>query len=169
LLPDKKDWQESMVMSKILDLFRRPAKAKYFMEDEFFGTLTWDEDYPLGWRGILTLADGKTSAFTIDGAKTDESIPEEVRKLAKFLIANEPLIRDKIAVSMSGIYNGAWSGDDTITPEEMAQRINLTDVSFYEEGGGELYYYADDYLFTDHAICASIDANGEVSEPDLEG
>jgi Uncharacterized protein conserved in bacteria len=158
-----------MVMSKILDLFRRTEKVKHIMEDEFFGTLTWDEDHQMGWRGIMTLANGKTSAFMIDGAKTDESVPEAVRNTAKFLIANEPLIRDKIAASMSGIYNGTWSGGDTITPEEMAQRITLTDVSFYEEGGGELYYQAADELFTDHTICASLEANGEIGEPELEG
>jgi|GEM_PF-3391961 len=158
-----------MVMSKILDLFRRPPKVKHTMEDEFFGTLTWDEDYPLGWCGILTLANGKTSSFTIEGAKTDESIPEKVREMAKFLIANERLIHDKIAASMSEIYNGPWGGGDTLTPEELAQKINLKDVSFYEEGGGELYYEADDEIFTDHMICASIDENGEIGEPELEG
>ncbi len=158
-----------MVMSKILDLFRRPPKVKHILEDEFFGTLTWDEEHQLGWRGIMTLANGKTSAFIIDGTKTDESIPEVVRNTAQFLIANAQLIHDKIAVSMSEIYNGTWGGGDTITPEEMAQRINLRDVSFYDEGGAELYYEADDELFTDHMICAYLDENGEISEPDLAG
>lgn len=157
-----------MVMSRILDLFRRPAKVEHIMEDEFFGNLTWGEKYH-GWRGIMTLADGKTSALVIDGVKTDESIPEVVRNTAQFLIANEPLIRDKIAVSMSEFYNGTWGDGDTITPEELAQRIALTSVSFYEEGGGELYYEAADGLFTDHTICASLDANGEIGEPELEG
>jgi hypothetical protein len=157
-----------MVMRKIFDRFRRPAKAKHIIEDELFGNLTWDENRN-GWRGIMTMADGKTSALTIDGAKTDESIPEAVRDAVKFLMANEPLIRDKIAVSMSKVYNGTWGDGDTITPEELAQRITLTDVSFYEEGGGELYYTADDDLFTDHTICAPIDANGEIGEPELAG
>ncbi|HVF87574.1 MAG TPA: DUF2262 domain-containing protein [Pyrinomonadaceae bacterium] len=136
------------------------------MEDELFGTLTWDEKYR-GWRGAM--ANRKTAALIIDGDKTDESIPETVRNTFKFLLANEPRISDKIAVSMSELYNGPWGGGDTITPEEMAQRIALTEVSFYEEGGGELYYQAHDNLFTDHTICASMDANGEVTEPELEG
>jgi hypothetical protein len=156
------------MISKILDRFRRPAKAEYVMEDELLGNLTWDEDYR-AWRGVMIMANGRTSAFTIDGVKTDESIPEVIRNTAQFLLANEPLIRDKIAVSMSGIYNGTWGGGDTITPEEMTQRIALTDVSFYDEGGAELYYTADDNLFTDHAICVSLDASGEISEPDLAG
>lgn len=158
-----------MVMSKIFDLFRRTEKVEHIMEDELFGTLMWDEEHQLGWRGMMTLANGKTSAFTIDGAKTDESIPEAVRNTFKFLIANAPLIHDKIAVSMSEFYNGTWGGGDTITPVEMAQRINLTDVSFYEEGGAELYYKAEDELFTDHTICAPLEANGEIGEPDLAG
>jgi hypothetical protein len=157
-----------MVMSRILDLFRCPAKAEHIMEDELFGKLTWDEAHR-GWRGIMVMANGRTSAFTIDAAKTDEPILEEVRNIAKFLMANEPLIRDKIAASMSEFYNGTWGNGDTITPEEMTQRIALTDVSFYGEDGGELYYEADDELFTDHAICASIDANGEIGEPEIAG
>jgi hypothetical protein len=157
-----------MVIHKILDLFRRPAKAVHILEDKLFGNLTWGEEYR-GWRGIMTMANGKTSALTIDGVKTDEAIPEEVRNTAEFLIANEPQIRDKIAVSMSEFYNGTWGDGDTITPEELAQRITLTDVSFYEEGGGELYYTADDDLFTDHTICTPLDANGEIGEPQLEG
>jgi len=70
---------------------------------------------------------------------------------------------------MSKFYNGTWGGGETITPEAMAQRITLVDVSFYEEGGGELYYKADAGLFTDHTICASIDTNGEIGEPELAG
>ncbi len=157
-----------MVLRKILDRFRRSAKAEHIMEDELLGNLTWSEKYG-GWRGIMTMANGQTATFTIDGVETEESITEAARNTIKFLIANEPLIRDKIAVSMSEIYNGTWGDGDTITPEELAQRITLTDVSFYEEGDGELYYKADDGLFTDHIICASIDANGEIGEPELAG
>jgi hypothetical protein len=157
-----------MVMRKILDLFRRPEQVKHIMNDELFGILTWDEVYS-GWRGIVTTANGRTSALTIDGQKTDESFPELARNTVKFLMANEPLVRHKIAVSMSEIYNGPWSGGDIITPEEMAQRITLTEVSFYGEEGVELYYKADDELFTDHTICAPIDENGEIGEPELEG
>ena len=157
-----------MVMRKLLDRFRRPAKAEHVMEDELFGHLTWGEKYG-GWRGVVTMANGKTATVTIDGVEAEESITEAARNTFKFLTANEPLIRNKIAVSMSELYNGTWGGDDTITPEEMAQRISLADVSFYEEGGGELYYKADDDLFTDHTICAPIDANGEIGEPELVG
>lgn len=157
-----------MVMRKVLDLFRHPVKAEHVMEDELFGNLTWGEKYG-GWRGMVTMANGKAATFTIDGVETEESITEAARNTFKFLIANEPLIRDKIAVSMSEFYNGTWGDGDAITPQELAQRISLTDVSFYEEGDGELYYKADDDLFTDHTICACIDANGEIGEPQLEG
>jgi hypothetical protein len=157
-----------MLMSKILGLFRRPAKVKHMLEDELFGTLTWEEDYRW-WHGIMTRADGKTATLKIDGVKTDESFPEAMRSTFKFLLANEPRISDKIAVSMSELYNGTWGDGDTMTPEEMAQRISLTGVSLYDEGGGELYYEANDGLFTDHTICASIDENGEIGEPELAG
>jgi hypothetical protein len=158
-----------MVMNKILDLFRRPAKAEHIMEDEYFGKLTMDENFNW-WRGTMTLANGKTFSLTIDGLKTDEAIAEEVRNTAKFLIANEPLIRGKIAVSMSEfLHNGTWGDGHTITPEELAQRITLTGVAFYDEGEGELFYEAPDGLFTDHTICTPIDANGEIGEPALEG
>jgi hypothetical protein len=157
-----------MVIRQILDRFRSPAKAEHIMEDGFFGNLTWSEKYG-GWRGMMTLANGKTVTFTIDGVETEQSITKAARNTFTFLIENEPLIRDKIAVSMSELYSGTWGGVDTITPDELAQRITLTDVAFYEEGGGELYYEADDDLFTDHTICASIESNGEIGEPELAG
>jgi hypothetical protein len=154
-------------MRKILGRFRRPTKPKHFIEDEFLGTLTWEDQ--IGWRGIMTMPNGKTATLTIDAAKTDESLPEVVRSTVKFVIANEPRIRDKIAFSMSEFYNETWGGGDTITPEELARRITLTEVSVYEEGDGELLYQANDDLFTDHAICAYLDVNGEIGEPELAG
>ena len=157
-----------MLMRKLLERFRGSAKPEHLMEDEFFGNLTWDEAH-YGWRGEMTMANGKAAAFTIDGLKTDESIPEAVRDTGKFLKANASLIHDKIAISMSEFYNSTWGNGDIITPEEMAQRITLNHVSFYDEGDGMLYYEAADELFTDHTICASIDANGEVGEPGIEG
>ncbi|HEX8458922.1 MAG TPA: DUF2262 domain-containing protein [Pyrinomonadaceae bacterium] len=156
-------------MRKILDRFRSTVQPKLTMEDEVLGTFTWNEDYHW-WLGTMTLADGKTFTLTIDGVKTDESMPEGIRNTVKFLSANEPLIRNKIAISMSELYNGQWSGgDDPITPEEMAQKISLVNVSIYDEDGGELHYKADDDTFTDHTICAPFDQNGEVGEPDLAG
>ena len=133
-------------------------------EDGPLGNLTWDEGHQEG-RGIMTLADGKIAEFTVDAI--DGSITEAARNTIKFLTANEPLISHKIAASMTELYK-EWSDGATVTPEELAQRITLTDVSFWEEGGGELYYDAGD-IFAGHCICASIDANGEIDEPRLEG
>ncbi len=137
------------------------------MEDEFFGNVTWDEDSQ--WSGIMTLADGKTAVFEIDGDEPVESITDAARHTLKFLIANEPLIRHKIAVSMRQVYNDTWLYESTITPEELAQRINLDSVTIFDEGGGQLLYETDDNLFTDHYIQVLIDANGEIGEPELEG
>ncbi len=137
------------------------------MEDEFFGKVTWDKDSR--WSGIMTLADGKTAVFEIDGFEPVESLPEAARNTLRYLIANEPLIRHKIAVSMRQVYNDTWLYESTITPEELAQRINLDSVTIFDEGGGQLLYEADDNLFTDHCIQVLIDANGEIGEPELEG
>jgi hypothetical protein len=137
------------------------------MEDELFGHVTWDKDSQ--WRGIMTLASGKTAAFEIDGYELVESIPEAALNTLKFLIANEPLIRYKIAVSLREVYNDTWLYEDPITPEGLAQRINLDSVTIYDEGGGDLLYTTDDNLFTDHCIQVLIDANGEIGEPELEG
>jgi hypothetical protein len=41
--------------------------------------------------------------------------------------------------------------------------------TFTDAGVAALYYEADDELFSDHTICAYIDANGEIDEPVLEG
>lgn len=137
------------------------------MKDEFFGDVTWDEDAQ--WSGIMTLANGKTAAFDIDGYEPVESIPEAAGNTLKLLIANEPLIRHKIAVSMRKIYNETWLDQNTLTPEELAQKINLTNATIFDEGGGELYYEADEDLFAGHWVQVPIDANGEIGEPDIEG
>jgi hypothetical protein len=137
------------------------------MEDELLGNVTWDQDFR--WSGIMTLANGKTAAFEIDGYEPVESIPEAARITLKFLIANESLIRYKIAVSMRKLYNKTWLYEDTITPEALAQRINLDSVTIWDEGGGDLLYEADDDLFAGHCIQVLLDGNGEIGEPELEG
>lgn len=137
------------------------------MEDELFGNVTWDEGSQ--WSGIMTLANGKTAAFEIDGDEPVESLPEAARNTLKFLVANEPLIRRKVAVSLRKFYNETWLDENTMTPEELAQRINLSSVTIWDEGGGELYYTADDDLFAGHWVQVLIDANGEIGEPEIEG
>ena len=117
----------------------------------------------------MTLPDGKTAAFTIDGYEPIESVTEAARNTLKFLIANEPLIRHKIAVSMIKLYHETWLYENTITPEELAERITLDSVSILDEGGGDLFYESDDDLFAGHWIQVPIDANGEIGEPELEG
>ncbi|MGB7923541.1 MAG: DUF2262 domain-containing protein [Pyrinomonadaceae bacterium] len=137
------------------------------MEDELFGNVTWNKD--TRWSGIMTLATGKTAAFEIDGDEPVESITEAARNTLKFLIANEPLIRHKIAVSMRQVYNDTWLYENTLTPEELAQRISLHSVIIWDEGGGDLVYTADGNLFAGHWIQVLMDASGEIGEPELEG
>jgi hypothetical protein len=132
------------------------------MEDELFGKIAWDEDDPSS--GIMTLRNGKTVRLSLDVDETEE---EAALNTLQLLIAGETQIRHKIAVSMMDRYKD-WIDDDITTPEELARRITLTDVLLWE-GGGQLYYEADDNLFTDHTICVFFDANGEIEEPELEG
>jgi hypothetical protein len=136
------------------------------MEDELFSNVTWDKDSR--WSGIMTLADGRTAAFEIDGDEPLEAITEAARNTLEFLIKNEPLIRHKIAASMCELYKD-WNDGNTITPEELAQRINLDSVTIFDEGGGNLLYEPEGDLFTDHWIQVWMDANGEIDEPGLEG
>jgi hypothetical protein len=138
------------------------------MEDEFNGSVTWDKNPQPS--GIMTFANGKTAAFDIDGFDpSEERITEAARNTLKFLIANESLIRHKVAVSVTEYFKDTWLSEDPITPEELAQRITLVWVSIYDEGGGNLVYEADDDLFTDHCIEILMDADGEIGEPSLEG
>ena len=137
------------------------------MEDEFFGNVTWDKDSQ--WSGTMILANGKTAAFEIDGFEPVESITEAARNTLKFLIANEPLIRHEIAVSMRKVYSEGWLYENTLTPEELAQKINLNNVTIFDEGGGELFYEADEDLFAGHWVQVPIDAHGEIGEPEIHG
>jgi hypothetical protein len=136
------------------------------MEDELFGNLKWDEGSYLK-SGVMTTANGRTVKFTVD-VDEDWSLTEATRDSMKFMIANETLMRRKVAAAMTELY-AEWSDGKTITPNELALRIELKDISFLEEGGGELYYYPDGNMFGGHWICAWFDANGEIEEPSLEG
>jgi hypothetical protein len=137
------------------------------MEDELSGNLKWDEGSQC--RGTLTLASGKIVAFGIDGDETDELLPEAARNTLRLLIANEPLVRHKIAVSLRNVYNDTWLDENTLTPEELAQKIDLNAVEVLGDGSGELYYTADMDLFAGHWVHVPIDANGELGEPEIEG
>src|ERR671912_372407 len=106
------------------------------MEDEFSGNVTWDKDSR--WRGVMTLSNGKTAAFEIDGYEPIETITGAARHTLKFLVANEPLIRHNIAVSMRKLYHEGWLYENTLTPEELARKIHLNNVPIFDEGGGEL-------------------------------
>ena len=137
------------------------------MEDELFGNVTWDQDSR--WSGVLTLANGKTAAFEIDGYEPIETITAAARNTLKFLIAEEPLIRHQIAVSMRKLYHEGWLYENTLTPVELAQKINLNHVTIFDEGGGELFYEADEDLFAGHWVQVPIDARGEIGEPEIQG
>ena len=137
------------------------------MEDELFGNVMWDKDSR--WSGIMILASGKTAAFEIDGTEPIETITEAARNTLKFLIANEPLIRHEIAVSMRKLYNEGWLYENALTPEGLAQKINLNNVTIFDEGGGELFYEADEDLFAGHWVQVPIDAHGEIGEPEIHG
>jgi hypothetical protein len=132
------------------------------MEDELFGKIVWDEDAP--FNGIITLENGKTAKLSLDVDETEE---EAALHTLQLVIASETQIRHKIAASMMERYKD-WLYDEITTPAELARRIALTDILLWE-GGGQLYYAAEDDLFTDHAICVFFDANGEIEEPELEG
>ena len=54
---------------------------------------------------------------------------------------------------------------NTLTPEELAQKINLNNATILDEGGGELFYKADEDLLAGHWVQVSIDAHGEIGEP----
>jgi hypothetical protein len=136
------------------------------MENNLFGNIKWDKDNPSS--GIITLANGKTAKVSFDIDETEE---KAARNTLKFLITNETQIRHKIAVSLFKHYPD-WIHDDILTPEDLALRIDLSDILLWEGGGGQLYYYAngDDDLFTSHAICVWFDANGEIDDQvELEG
>lgn len=133
------------------------------MEDRN-SNVTWDENKR---DGTMTLTNGKTARLDIDFPE-DEPLPEVIMNSVQFVMGNEPTIRLKIASQMTELYKD-WNDNETITPEQLAQKINLIDVSFYEDGGGSLTYKPEGDIFSDHCICAPFDANNEIDEPGLEG
>lgn len=127
-------------------------------------SIKWDKDKP--WNGIITLANGKTVTVDLD---VDETADEAARNTLRFLIQNETQIRHKVAVELFKHFKD-WINDEIIRPEQLALRIDLSDILIWE-GGGQLYYYVngDDDMFTNHAICVWFDANGEINEVELAG
>jgi hypothetical protein len=47
------------------------------MEDEIFSNVIWDKDFR--WSGVMTLANGRTATFEIDGYEPLEVITEAAR------------------------------------------------------------------------------------------
>ena len=144
----------------------KEPEPEYILGDKQFGNIKWDKNKP--WSGVISLANGKTAKVEFDIQDTEE---EAARNTLKFLMANETQIRHKIAVSLLRDYKD-WIPDYITTPEQLTLRIELSDISFGEGGGGQLYYYAngDDYIFTDHTICVWFDADGEIDdEVNLDG
>lgn len=136
------------------------------MEDNQFGNIKWDKYKP--WRGIITLANGKTAKVELD---VDETEKEAALNTLKFLIEGETQIRHKIALLLFRDCK-EWIEDYVTTPEQLALRIDLSDIMIGEGSDGKLYYYAngDDGMFTDHAVCVWFDANGEINdEVELSG
>jgi hypothetical protein len=129
-------------------------------EDNGSANLARDKDTPSSGR--ITLPNGKTARVDFD---IDEAEQEAAQNTLKFLIANETQIRQKIAVSLFKHFRD-WIPDDINTPERLVLRIDLSDILLWEGGGGQLYYYAngDDDLFTSHAICVRVDADGEIDD-----
>ena len=141
-------------------------EPEYILEDKHFGNIKWDKNKP--WSGVITLASGKTAYVEFDIEEEEE---ESARNILKFLIEGETRIRHKVAVSLFRDSKD-WIPDYITTAEQLASRIELSDISFWDGGGGQLHYYVngDDYIFTDHIICAWFDANGEIDdEVGLEG
>lgn len=135
------------------------------MEDQLLTNVKWDKDKP--WEGIITLANGKTVKVDLDVDETEE---EAAFNALKSLIANEPQNRHKIAISLFKHFKD-WIPAYITAPEQFAQRIDLSGISLWEDGG-QLYYYAngDDNIFTSHAVCVWLDANGEIEgEVELDG
>ena len=128
------------------------------MEDKT-NNITWYESKRIG---KMTLANGQTARLEIDFPE-DEPLPEVILNSVQFILGNEPTIRLKIAAQMTELYKD-WNDNETITPEQLAQKINLIDVSFYEDGGGSLTYKPEGDLFSDHCIFTMFDANGEIDE-----
>ena len=134
------------------------------MGDEPSGAVTWDVGQ-FGVSGTLSLADGGTVKFEVDGL--DELITPAAWNAIDFMAANEPLMRHKVAVSMME-HCPDWIDDDITTPEEVARKISPAHVTFMTEGGGQLCYEAEDML-AGHWVCVFFDANYEIDEPELEG
>jgi hypothetical protein len=132
--------------------------------DELISNVIWDKDKR---SGKMILANGKTATLEID-VGNDEPIPESTLNSVKFVLENEPQIRHKIAASVMANYKD-WCDDDITTPEELAQKINLADVTFWDDGGGSLYYYPERDMFTGHSICAFFEANGVIGEAEMAG
>lgn len=134
------------------------------MEDEIFGNLKLDDSG--AWSGVMTLANGETAKFDV-GEAAGAPLTEAARNSIRFVMKNEPLMRLKIAAAMTELYED-WNDNETTTPEELARRYNLDTVTFWEDGGGQLYYTAGD-IYAGHWVCVMFDENGDLDEPELAG
>lgn len=138
-------------------------------KDELFDNIAWDEGKEL-LSGKITLADGKTAGFGFDGFETGEWSPDAALKTLKFLSANEPQIRHKIAVLLLEEYKDTWLDESPFTPDELARKIYLTHADILtDDGTADLLYEADEDLFACHCVVVLMNADGEIDEVSIEG
>ena len=144
-------------------------------DDEILGRMAWNSE-SCDWRANLQLPSG--TLFFCHVIPADSRLPlhdqgiERVREPMRWLLMNEPKLREKIANAVFDWWYETWfdAEIDTVTTKiEFASTISLAGVDVYEDLEFQIHYNDGD-MIGGHGILLTIDSRGEITKgPNIWG
>jgi hypothetical protein len=125
------------------------------LQDEFFGTLQWDER--VNWYETkMTFPDGLRVSVSIpvEGEPAPTAI-RRARSVFPTIQSREPEYREAATTQLLDLHNDTWNEGDEIDAATFKSRMSLESIVIYPSGGAEIYY-GDGDLFWGHTILVGL-------------
>lgn len=143
--------------------------------DPDFGTATWHGDRG-DWLFTVVFPSGRTAEGSVrpedDNLHLSSPELEESRACVRWVLANEPVLRQYVADKMHRLYLNNWHDPEdgpSLAPKEFRDELALVGVQVLEDHRAFLVF-SDAECFGGHAIVFSVGADGELEEePSLWG
>gem|GEM_PF-3589668 len=135
--------------------------------DKVFGALVWESEYNW-WSSTVEITPGRRVKIGVCGKRDN---PAKVIGQAKILFltirGNERELREFAAIKLLDL-SQEWNEGPEITRSDFIKKISIEAVTFYEEGGAEVYYN-DGELFAGHTIIVRVAKDGKLKDALLGG
>jgi hypothetical protein len=146
------------------------------INDDLFGTLTWDVEGH-EWHGRAVTARGlafrlciETGAWNmdppIDDAKVDRTISPASRQAFLRFRDSEPQAREGLVEEFVPLH-ADWH-DEQISPADFKARLQLASVQIISNGAMQIFYN-DDGMFGGHSLITHLDPLGAFDHGEMFG